>query len=82
MKYTIRLEKISGEDAHKVFSSQTYIGDARLDYDGKYSLTPYSRGPEIPGPILDNLEDINIRINELANDEFSQGRFILKPVEH
>ena len=40
MKDTIRLEKIPGEDACKVFSSHTYIGDARLEYDGNYSLTP------------------------------------------
>ena len=82
MKDTIRLEKITGEDAYKVFSSHTYIGDARLDYDGKYNLTPYSRGPESLGPILDNLEDINIRISELVKYETSRGRFILEPVEH
>ena len=82
MKDTIRLEKIPGEDAYKVFSSYTYIGDARPDYDGKYSLTPYGREPESLGPILDNLEDINIRINELVEYETSHGRFILEPVEH
>ena len=82
MKDTIRLEKIPGEDAYKVFSSHTYIGDARPDYDEKYSLTPYGHGTESLGPILDNLEDINIRINELVVYETSRGRFILEPVEH
>ena len=41
-----------------------------------------SRGPESLGPILDYLEDINIRINELVKYETSRGRFILEPVEH
>ena len=82
MKDKIRLEKIPGEDAYKVFSSYTYIGDARRDYDEKYSLTPYSREPESVGPILNNLEDINIRINELVEYETSRGRFVLEPVQH
>lgn len=73
MKGTIRLEKIPGEDAYKVFSSHTYIGDARPDYDEKYSLTPFSHGPEGLRPILDNLEDINVRLIELVEHETSRG---------
>ena len=82
MKGTIRLEKIPGEDAYKVFSSYRYIGDARPDYDEKYSLTPYSHGPERVGAIRDNPEDIRIRINELVVYEALRARFILEPVQH
>lgn len=66
MKDIIRLEKIPGKDAYKVFSNHNRIGYARPEHNGEYSLTAYGHGPNSLSPTLDNLEDINIRINELV----------------